>query len=861
MVWAVLLLPLVAAGSPHDGRYVEDAIDAATSAIQSHYGSEAWFPVVATLCTGNASETGGCNMAGLPVTSELPQLESMQIVLGNTSGADHPTVMALFDIPSAKILGQRLSTESWVGDRMAPLPLRNASYVSAAAALAALRTHSNFSSLTSLDLRFPLDPCVTEPVFTFSVPQPGSNPPQEEVEMFVGMLSSRVCTTGVTKQVASPSSCKLDPPHCLNAGPRKSDDDPAAGQCDGNCTRLRVVNGYLAEPSGRTFVGTNWSGVQKLIDGRLGAVGGLPGLDANASTMRELTLEGDYTADVPLRLPSRLYFRLDGQVRGEVTAENQRPNACKDDRCALVEIGPGTSFVSITGGNYLCEGGTAYGISCQACGGNVLIQDLNASSCGQGNIHFYAAGPAVEIKNVESSLSNRGVWSQTPSRKVLIQDSHFHHNVADGIDLDSMSQNVMIRRNLLEHNNRCGVFIEEGARSNILIDNRMANNSFGIGFFTNLGGKDPGEFPTADHWVVGNELLDNGAAISIGGLPGNGATDNMFAENTIRGNANSWIVCSVLHNHTDCLAAPSNGALVGNHVLTSDTDDARSDRLLNYSAGNITYFAEPSPRGRPSKSDDAATTRDAGILYEVWHTPAAHLVHRVQASGATHPLTVEGVIRSDGKHQLADVKTGPAQIVPAGYTAEDVEQMIYNVEPQLGFYCLYRPRPGENATKDTPVCPNIEEVARQHAKWLTDAGFDYVLVDFSNWPVVGRMGQTTVSHNPNESNDVQVLRPLEVLAEEWLKLRAQGIPTPSIAVWPQALVGCPSGKICMGTKADGFNYATCKIVMLSRFAVLSVSLTLKVSLFQGAGSWMSSITTQLTSRLSTVRSTPTGRSC
>ena len=51
----LLLLPLVVAGGPHDSRYVEDAIDAATSAIQSHYGSDAWFPVVATLCTGNAS--------------------------------------------------------------------------------------------------------------------------------------------------------------------------------------------------------------------------------------------------------------------------------------------------------------------------------------------------------------------------------------------------------------------------------------------------------------------------------------------------------------------------------------------------------------------------------------------------------------------------------------------------------------------------------------------------------------------------------------------------------------------------------------------------------------------------------------
>ena len=136
--------------------------------------------------------------------------------------------------------------------------------------------------------------------------------------------------------------------------------------------------------------------------------------------MRQLTLEGDYTADVPLRLPSRLYFRLDGQVRGELTAANQRPNACKDDRCALVEIGPGASFVSVTGGNYLCEGGTAYGISCQACGGNVLIQDLNASSCGQGNIHFYAAGPAIEIRNVEIC--------SCPTRRRILSLRHFFLN-------------------------------------------------------------------------------------------------------------------------------------------------------------------------------------------------------------------------------------------------------------------------------------------------------------------------------------------------------------------------------------------------------------------------------------------------
>ena len=145
----------------------------------------------------------------------------------------------------------------------------------------------------------------------------------------------------------------------------------------------------------------------------------------------------------------------------------------------------------------------------------------------------------------------------------------------------------------MEHNHRCGVFVEEGANNNIIVDNHFSNNSFGVALFTNLGGKDPGEYPTADNWVVGNTFVDNGAAVSIGGNPGNGATDNLFAENNIVGNTNSYTVCSVLHNYSDCLAAPADGALVGNHVITSNTDDARSPRLLNYDSGNITFFVAP----------------------------------------------------------------------------------------------------------------------------------------------------------------------------------------------------------------------------------------------------------------------------
>ena len=51
--------------------------------------------------------------------------------------------------------------------------------------------------------------------------------------------------------------------------------------------------------------------------------------------------------------------------------------------------------------------------------------------------------------------------------------------------------------------------------------------------------------------------------------------------------------------------------------------------------------------------------------------------------------------------------------------------------------CLYRPRPGENVTADSVACDNITGVARQHAQWLTTAGFDYVSVDITNWPLTG----------------------------------------------------------------------------------------------------------------------------
>lgn len=161
--------------------------------------------------------------------------------------------------------------------------------------------------------------------------------------------------------------------------------------------------------------------------------------------------------------------------------------------------------------------------------------------------------------------------------------------------------------------------------------------------------------------------------------------------------------------------------------------------------------------------------RRAGILYEVWHTPAAQMMQRLQAIKAA-PLTTELVIRSDGNLTLSDVYAP----LNAGGGGD-----IYNVQPQLGFYCLYRARVNDTTPPLAPDCPNITQTARSHAEMLTAAGFDYVVVDLTNWPGL------------SPKTELDVTRPLEVLCEEWAALRRAGVTTPDIAVWPSARCSNP----------------------------------------------------------------------
>lgn len=157
-----------------------------------------------------------------------------------------------------------------------------------------------------------------------------------------------------------------------------------------------------------------------------------------------------------------------------------------------------------------------------------------------------------------------------------------------------------------------------------------------------------------------------------------------------------------------------------------------------------------------------------GIFYLAWHAYAADAQARLDAASQR---TVEDIIRGAPSLQFSDM------LWDAGLYDEAMA-FHWHQRPQLGFYCLYRPRDGESAPAEpngAATCPNISAVAASHATTLWDAEIDFVYVDLTNVP------------GYSDFTDVLGVRPLEVLFEEWGALRRAGVPTPQIAAWVPAV--------------------------------------------------------------------------
>ena len=233
------------------------------------------------------------------------------------------------------------------------------------------------------------------------------------------------------------------------------------------------------------------------------------GVRDGAKLMRTVHLSGDYQGDVPMILPSYTRLVLDGSITAlpYKLSWTEGSAGSPQQTASLVSV-KGQEMVSVEGGKWTCSSWNS-----SATAGNTttvtaiyfdstsysFIRNLQITACGQysggnnsqtigtgrkgyvsGNIRV-AGGHGNVVENVESSHSNnRGLWAQT--QQLVVSGGSYHHNDADGIDLDSSSSHNTIHNAEFFMNARCGIFLEFSASYNTIVGNRIYSNHFnGVG--------------------------------------------------------------------------------------------------------------------------------------------------------------------------------------------------------------------------------------------------------------------------------------------------------------------------------------------------------------------------------------------
>ena len=67
----------------------------------------------------------------------------------------------------------------------------------------------------------------------------------------------------------------------------------------------------------------------------------------------------------------------------------------------------------------------------------------------------------------------------------MVHDNHVHHCHSHSIDFDAGTQNSAGYNNLAEDNREEGIFVEETAHNNAIVNNTCRRNANGIGVYAN----------------------------------------------------------------------------------------------------------------------------------------------------------------------------------------------------------------------------------------------------------------------------------------------------------------------------------------------------------------------------------------
>lgn len=121
------------------------------------------------------------------------------------------------------------------------------------------------------------------------------------------------------------------------------------------------------------------------------------------------------------------------------------------------------------------------------------------------------------------------------------------------VDFDAYTSYSTAYNNVAEDNVQEGIFVEETANHNVIVNNTCRRNFNGIGVYSNAVG------PVSNNFIIGNIVTDNKGGISAGGYghnPAKHSDGNLFASNVATGNGYAW--------------NPAHGAVIGD-VWTANT--------------------------------------------------------------------------------------------------------------------------------------------------------------------------------------------------------------------------------------------------------------------------------------------------
>lgn len=234
--------------------------------------------------------------------------------------------------------------------------------------------------------------------------------------------------------------------------------------------------------------------------------------------LRHLYLEGEYFADMPLRLPSLLVLHLNGSI---TDAANLTADPFNGDSKAF----PG--IVMLNGSQYSAiEGGTVNATAhpkTQMQGVAILqghrnsLRGVRALSNWQSAIGV-RGGSNNEIVNCDvggdpkyGNIAARAIWSIATERN-YVHHNYVHHADMHALDFDAYTASSIAWANTCEDNGAEGIFVEETSHDNVITGNICRRNRNGIGVYTLAVG------PVTRNVFFGNQVEENtNNAITAGG--------------------------------------------------------------------------------------------------------------------------------------------------------------------------------------------------------------------------------------------------------------------------------------------------------------------------------------------------------